>query len=220
MRFKAASWSHSALCSNARASRGQSALAASDSTAMSTSTERMSGASSSAPPKARRVPVCCTASCTHWRMSAAEPMTQSRRVWTTISTIVRMPRPGRPSMTPHAFEYSTSLDAFDRSPILSLSRITRRPALRVPSGSHRGTKKHETPSSPVCARVRNASDMGALVNHLCPTSVYCWPGPLRPACTGVATVVFALTSEPPCFSVIDIPMVAPTFELTGTSRGS
>lgn len=60
--------------------------------------------------------------------------------------------------------------------------------------------------------------MGAEVNHLWPTSVYSPPGP--PPSTGVARVVLARTSEPPCFSVMDMPIVAPVFSVTGMSRES
>ena len=133
-------------------------------------------------------------------------MTQSRRVWTTISTIVRTPLPGRPTIRAHALSYSTSLDAFERSPIFSFSRIRRKPEFREPSGSQRGTRKQETPSA-VCASVRKASLIGALVNHLWPRSVYSPPSPPSP--TGVATVVLARTSEPPCFSVMLMPIVTP-----------
>ena len=44
------------------------------------------------------------------------------------------------------------------------------------------------------------ADMGAEVNHLCPTSTNSSPVVARAGSTGVATVVFARTSEPPCFS--------------------
>lgn len=102
------------------------------------------------------------------------------------------------------------------------------------------TCSHQRTSS-VYASVKKASHMGADVNHLCPTRVYSPPGP--PPATGVALVVFARTSDPPCFSVIDMPgansqhawasattarrahsvnapMVAPVFMDTGMSRPS
>ena len=44
------------------------------------------------------------------------------------------------------------------------------------------------------------------------------PGPWGP--TGMAVVVLVRTSEPPCFSVIAMPMVRPCFSATGTLRGS
>ncbi len=62
------------------------------------------------------------------------------------------------------------------------------------------------------------SDIGAEQNHLCPTSSYSAPAP--PPFTGVAKVVFARTSEPPCFSVIAMPAIAEPFSDAGTSRGS
>ncbi len=69
-----------------------------------------------------------------------------------------------------------------------------------------------------CARTRNASHIGAEKNHLCPVISYSAPGP--PPLSGRAVVVFALTSEPPCFSVIPIPARAPGFSVAGTLRGS
>ena len=39
--------------------------------------------------------------------------------------------------------------------------------------------------------------MGADVNHLWPVMLYPAPGPVDKADSGVATVVFARTSEPP-----------------------
>mmetsp|Transcript_48672 Transcript_48672/g.155520 ORF Transcript_48672/g.155520 Transcript_48672/m.155520 type:complete len:237 (-) Transcript_48672:96-806(-) len=143
-------------------------------------------------------------------------MMQSSRVCTTIVTIVRTPRPGSPSMRPQAERYSTSLDALDLSPIFSFSRCSMKPSLREPSGSQRGTTKQETPSF-VCASVTKASLMGAEVNHLCPVSQKASPGPSWPGCTGSARVVLLRTSEPPCFSVIDMPTVAPGLLLSGPS---
>jgi hypothetical protein len=85
-----------------------------------------------------------------------------------------------------------------------------RKTLREPSASTRGSRKHESPppapASSACASTRKASDIGAEQNHLCPVSRYGCPGPPRPA--GRATVVLARTSEPPCFSVIDMPKIA------------
>ena len=51
--------------------------------------------------------------------------------------------------------------------------------------------------------------MGALQNHLCPVSEYSAPGPGAPR--GIARVVLARTSDPPCFSVIAIPKMALPF---------
>ena len=56
-----------------------------------------------------------------------------------------------------------------------------------------------------CASTRKASHIGAETNNL-------WPGARRPSArrpTGMARVVLARTSEPPCFSVIAMPMVGP-----------
>ena len=78
-------------------------------------------------------------------------------------------------------------------------------------------RKQEMPSS-VWARTRNASHMGAEQNHLCPVISYGFPPP------GVdrarAVVVFALTSDPPCFSVMAIPQSAPSSVRAVASRGS
>mmetsp|Transcript_22629 Transcript_22629/g.56197 ORF Transcript_22629/g.56197 Transcript_22629/m.56197 type:complete len:398 (+) Transcript_22629:572-1765(+) len=202
------------------ARRSHVAFAASDSRARSASTARISGACAKFEPNADRCAAWCAACCVQWRIRAEEPMMQSSRVCTTISTMVFTPRPAGPTRTPHALLYSTSLDALEWSPSLAFSRCTVNPELRLPSGSHLGTRKHESPSS-VCASVRKPSDIGADVNHLWPRSVYS-PPPTPPpgAHTAVATLVFARTSEPPCFSVIDMPSVAAAFSPSGTSRGS
>ncbi len=78
--------------------------------------------------------------------------------------------------------------------------------LRVPSGSDRGTKKQVTPS-PVLASVKNASLMGAEQNHLWPSRLHVSPDFMAVDCT-------ARRSEPPCFSVIAMPIVAPAFSST------
>ena len=70
--------------------------------------------------------------------------------------------------------------------------------LRAPSSRMRGSRKHDSPPG-ACASTRKASDIGAEQNHLWPFSTY------RPSPIGVAVVVFARTSEPPCFSVIAMP---------------
>ena len=93
-------------------------------------------------------------------------------------------------------EYASD-EAFERSPILSLRRRITMP-FRVPSGRHRGSRKQVSPPG-AWARTRNTSDIGAEQNHLCPVTRYS-PLPL-----GRATLVFALTSEPPCFSVMAMP---------------
>ena len=87
--------------------------------------------------------------------------------------------------------------------------------LRSPSGVQRGSRKQEIPPS-AWARTRNASHIGAEQNHLWPVSSYSAPGP--PAAIGTATVVFARTSEPPCFSVIAIPHRAPALSGAGAER--
>ncbi len=86
--------------------------------------------------------------------------------------------------------------------------------MRVPSGRTRGTRKQVRPSG-AWASTRNASDMGAEQNHLCPVSVY------APAsASGRASVVFARTSLPPCFSVMAMPKSAPDFRAAGRSSRS
>jgi hypothetical protein len=149
-------------------------------------------------------------------MPDAEPITQSRRVCVTISMMVGTPRPSSPSMRAQAPSNSTSLDAFDRLPSLSFRRWSRKP-LRVPSGRQRGSRKHDSPRS-VCARTRNASHIGAEQNHLWPVISYSAPGPPRPRAR--ARVVLARTSEPPCFSVIAMPISTPVFSAAGRTRGS
>src|ERR1700753_294223 len=103
-------------------------------------------------------------------MPAADPITQSRRVMATISMIVRTPCPASPTSHPTVSSNSGSLLALLRLPSLSLSRWMRN-GLREPSGSTRGTRKHDSPSG-AWASTRNTSHMGALVNHLCPRSRY------------------------------------------------
>ena len=56
-------------------------------------------------------------------------------------TMVRTPRPGWPIIIPHALRYSISLEAFDLSPIFSLSRWILKPAFFRPSGRQRGNHK-------------------------------------------------------------------------------
>ncbi len=149
-------------------------------------------------------------------MPAVEPSVQSSRVWLTISMIVGTPRPSSPTIRAQAPGNSTSLEAFERLPSLSLSRWMWK-RLRSPSGVKRGIRKQETPLS-VCARTRKASHIGAEQNHLWPVISYSAPGP--PPFSGIAVVVFARTSEPPCFSVIAIPQSAPAFCSAGTMRPS
>ena len=71
----------------------------------------------------------------------------------------------------------------------------------------------------VWASTRNRSDIGAEQNHLWPISSYSAPGAAAVR-AGVATVVLARTSEPPCFSVIAMPAIAEPFSAAGIRRGS
>ena len=87
--------------------------------------------------------------------------------------------------------------------------------LRSPSGVNRGIRKHESPPG-AWASTRNASHIGADMNHLWPVSSYSAPGP--PPFSGPRVVVFARTSEPPCFSVIAIPHSAPALSGAGRRR--
>ena len=173
----------------------------------------MSGLSTSRPPNAERWATCHDASASAWRMSAAEPRTQSRRVAATISMIVRTPRPSSPRRWASVPVSSSSLDALDRLPSLSLSRTTSI-RLRVPSSSTRGTTKHVIPPS-ACASTRKTSFIGAEVNHLWPSRRY------HPSSVvGVARVWLARTSEPPCFSVMPIPANAPVLVARLRTPGS
>ena len=144
-------------------------------------------------------------------MRAAEPVRQSRRVPLTISMMVGTPRPSSPTIHATVSSNSISDEAFDRLPSLSFKRWMRN-VLAVPSSRNRGRKKHESPPG-ACARTRNASHMGADVNHLWPVSRY-------PSEVGSAVVVLVLTSDPPCFSVIPMPIKAPDFSSAGRNDGS
>ncbi|GDY61904.1 hypothetical protein SAV14893_012970 [Streptomyces avermitilis] len=154
--------------------------------------------------------IACATAC---RISDADPRTQSSRVAATISMIVRTPRPSSPTRRAQVPSNSTSLDALDRLPSLSLSRWTRN-TLRVPSSSTRGTRKQVRPPPSVaeaaCASTRNPSDIGAEQNHLWPVSSY-----VPSSASGRAAVVLARTSLPPCFSVMPIPNRAPAFWAAG-----
>lgn len=127
--------------------------------------------------------------------------------------IVRTPRPSSPIRRAHVPSNSTSAEALDRLPSLSLSRWIAN-GLRVPSGSTRGSRKHVSPPG-ACARTRNPSDIGAEQNHLCPVSRYS-----PSADSGSARVVFDRTSVPPCFSVMPIPRSAPPLSPAGRSPSS
>ena len=84
--------------------------------------------------------------------------------------IVGTPRPGSPTIRAQAPWSSSSLDAFERLPSLSFSRCRRKPSLRAPSGRTRGSAKQLSPS-PVWARTRKRSHIGAEQNHLCPVEL-------------------------------------------------
>ncbi len=127
----------------------------------------ISGLSASSPPNARRCAAWWVACATAWRISAVDPSTQSSRVAETISMMVRTPRPSAPSRRAQVPSSSTSDEAFDRLPSLSLSRCSRnalrdavrqhpraprsRSARRAP-GPARGTGRTSAPSRTTCAR--------------------------------------------------------------------
>ncbi len=148
-------------------------------------------------------------------MTAAALTEASRRVWWTIWMIVCTPRPSGPTRRAQVSSYSISAEAFERLPSLSLSRC-RKKRFCVPSGRKRGTRKQVSPPGP-CASVRKASDMGAEQNHLCPVRRKI-PSPSPAA--GRARVELARTSEPPCFSVIAMPKIAPSLSRAGMKRAS
>ncbi len=89
---------------------------------------------------------------------------QSRRVACTMSMMVRTPRPSSPIRLPQVPSSSTSLEAFEWLPSLSLSRW-RAKVLRVPSSSARGTTKQVSPPD-AWASTRKTSLIGAEQNHL------------------------------------------------------
>ena len=80
---------------------------------------------------------------------------------------------------------------------------------RSPFGFHLGTRKHDKPTL-VLASTRKASHIGAEQKYLCPVRRYSDPLPTLED-TGFARVELALTSDPPCFSVINMPIVPPNF---------
>ncbi|CAM5239509.1 hypothetical protein SBADM41S_06782 [Streptomyces badius] len=129
-----------------------------------------------------------------------------------MSMIVRTPLPSSPTSQATVSSNSGSLDALERLPSLSLSRWMRK-VLRLPSGSTRGTRKHDRPPGD-WARTRKRSFIGALVNHLCPRSRQV------PSVCSTAAVVLARTSVPPCFSVIPIPASRPRLAVGVLSPGS
>jgi hypothetical protein len=102
------------------------------------------------------------------RMKPDEASAQSSRVSCTIWMMVRTPAPSAPMRKAKAPANSTSLDALERLPSLSLSRCSRS-ALTEPSGGKRGTKKQVSPPG-ACASTRKASHIGAERNHLWPVT--------------------------------------------------
>ncbi len=190
-----------------------SVVAASDSSARSASTLRISGWSTRRAPNALRCRAWWPASTSVLRISAADIITQSRRVQLTISMMVFTPCPSGPTSQATVPSNSGSEEALERLPSLSLRRWMRK-VLRVPSGSTRGTRKQDSPPG-AWASTRKTSHIGAEVNHLWPRRVYI-PG----SAVGVAAVVFVRTSEPPCFSVIPMPASSPRFPAGTRSPGS
>ena len=89
--------------------------------------------------------------------------------------------------------------------------------LRLPSRVQRGTKKHPSPAV-LRASTRNASHIGADMNHLRPLMRKNRRSPSPP--TASARVVVVRRSEPPWFSVIAIPIIAERFVAAGRQRGS
>ena len=84
---------------------------------------------------------------------------------------------------PKAPSNSTSEEALERLPSLSLSRW-RRIALTLPSGRKRGTRKQVRPPG-AWASTRKASHIGADMNHLWPVSaVFVACSGLRPGGVG------------------------------------
>ena len=136
-------------------------------------------------------------------MIAADATAQSSLVSVTMSMMVLTPAPGSPTGSPIAPSNSTSDEALERLPSLSLRRWKRKP-LPLPSLKILGTRKQDSPS-PACASTRKASDIGADMNHL-------WPVMRKkPLPAFSAFVVLARTSVPPCFSVMPMPSVRPAF---------
>ena len=145
MRANAASAGSCARRSYARASRSAVTVAASDSTQRSASTLRISGCSASGAPNATRCAAWCVACSTACRMPGrrAEDAVEPRVDDHLDDRRARRALPRRRA-APSAPSSSISLDAFERSPSLSLSRSMRKP-LREPSGSTRGRRKHDRP---------------------------------------------------------------------------
>src|SRR5207237_4493426 len=119
-------------------------------------------------------------------------------------------RPSSPRSCAHAPSNSTSLEALDRLPSLSLRRC-RKNRLRAPSGVHRGNRKQESPPG-ACASTRKASLIGAEQNHLCPVSRHASP-------SRTARVVLARTSAHPGVAVLPIPLSADVLHDAEDGRG-
>ena len=127
-----------------------------------------------------------------------------------MSMIVRTPRPSSPTSQASAPSSSISLDAFDRLPSLSFSRWMPDPRLRSPSGSQRGTRKHDSPPG-AWASIRNTSRHRRRAEPLVPGEAPTYAVASSAPATRSARVVLARTSEPPCFSVMPMPARAPGF---------
>ncbi len=131
-----------------------------------------------------------------------------------ICKICGIPLPSSPTNQALAASNSTSELALALLPNLSFKRCTSM-ALIEPSGKTLGIKKQDRPAG-VCAKIKNASHIGAEKNHLWPVILYFAPQASEPSCTAI--VVLALTSEPPCFSVMPIPIVTPVLFLYTAKR--
>ena len=116
------------------------------------------------------------------RIPAAAPSTQSSRVWLTISMIVRTPRPSSPTSRAQAPSNSTSLEAFERLPSLSLRRW-RWMRLRSPSGENARQQEARQPAGRLGEHEERVAHRRRQ-NHLWPVSSYSAPGP--PPFSGLA----------------------------------
>ena len=136
-------------------------MAASDSRHRSASTFRIKGWSISVLPNALRCAAWWVACTTAARIPAAPPITQSRRVWPTISMIVGTPRPGSPTIWRQAPSSSISEEALERLPSLSLRRwMWNRVARRRRAGSREqeaGEALAEPSADSAWARTRKRS---------------------------------------------------------------
>ena len=133
-----------------------------------------------------------------------------------MARICGTPLPSSPTSQAVAPANSTSALALALLPSLSFRRWMNS-WLSEPSGSTRGRNRQDRPLG-VCARIRKASHMGAEKNHLWPVTLKREPQASDPS--GAACVVLARTSEPPCFSVMPMPMVTPGLSFHSLSAGS